>query len=155
MNDWKVEVYYKPEIPDTIGHGILEDIADLGISGVISVRTATVYWIKGTINSDMVERIGRELLADPITQVFTYKSENVNKSHWTVEVQFKPGVTDAVGESTVKGIKDLGISGVDVVHTGQKYWLTGTLDLDILQTIAQRLLMNDVIQTYSYSQPEA
>ena len=155
MNDWKVEVYYKPEIPDTIGHGILEDIADLGISGVISVRTATIYWIKGTIDSDMVERIGRELLADPITQVFTYKSENVNKSHWTVEVQFKPGVTDAVGESTVKGIKDLGISGVDVVHTGQKYWLTGTLDLDILQTIAQRLLMNDVIQTYSYSQPEA
>ncbi|MDE0314591.1 MAG: phosphoribosylformylglycinamidine synthase subunit PurS [Candidatus Poribacteria bacterium] len=155
MNNWKVEIFYKPEVPDTIGQGILEDIADLGISGVDSVKTATVYWIEGSLNSHTIERIGTELLADPITQLFTSNADNEKIKDWTVEVQFKPGVTDAVGDSTVKGIRDLGIEGVETVRTGQKFWLSGTLSAEIIESIAQRLLMNDVIQTFSYQEPQA
>ncbi len=154
MKNWKVEVFYKPEIPDTIGQGILEDIADLGISGVESLRTATIYWIEGTLDVKTINQIGTELLTDPITQIFTFDTENENVKDWTIEVQFKPGVTDAVGDSTVKGIKDIGITGVNVVRTGQKFWLSGTLNAEIIQTIAQRLLMNDVIQTFSYREPQ-
>ena len=153
MKNWKVEVSYKPEVPDTIGQGILEDITDLGISGVDSVRTATVYWIQGTLDAQTIDRIGAELLADPITQVYTFRPESDPAKRWTLEVQFKPGVTDAVGDSTVKGIKDLGITGVTGVRTGHKYWLTGNLNTEQLETIAQRLLMNDVIQTFSYQNP--
>ena len=68
-------------------------------------------------------------------------------------MQFKPGVTDAVGDSTVKGITDLGIAGVTAVRTGHKYWFTGTLNAETLETIAQRLLMNEVIQTFFYQEP--
>ena len=155
MQNWKVEVYYKPEVPDTIGQGILEDITDLGISSVDSARTATVYWIEGTLDAKAIDRIGTELLADPITQVYTFKPHSNAAIDWTLEVQFKPGVTDAVGDSTVKGIKDLGITGVTGVRTGHKYWLTGTLDAESLETIARRLLMNDVIQTFSYQEPQS
>ncbi len=153
MKNWKVEVYYKPEVPDTVGQGILEDIADLGISGIDSVRTATVYWIEGALDAQTIDRIGAELLADPITQAYTFAVQNDPATGWTLEVQFKPGVTDAVGDSTVKGIKDLGITGVTTVQTGHKYWLTGALNAEILESIAQRLLMNDVIQTFSYQAP--
>ena len=153
MKNSKVEVYYKPEVPDTVGDGILEDIADLGIRGVDSVRTATVYWIEGTLNTQTVDRISSELLADPITQTYTSANRENNSKDWTLEVQFKPGVTDAVGDSTVKGIQDLGITGVTTVRTGHKYSLTGDLSPDVLETIAQRLLMNDVIQTFSYQEP--
>ncbi|MDE0425239.1 phosphoribosylformylglycinamidine synthase subunit PurS [Candidatus Poribacteria bacterium] len=153
MNNWKVEVSYKPEVPDTIGQGILEDITDLGISGVDSVRTATVYWIEGTLDAQAIDQIGAELLADPITQVYTFRPESDSVKRWTLEVQFKPGVTDAVGDSAVKGIKDLGITGVTSVRTGHKYWFTGNLSTERLETIAQRLLMNDVIQTFSYQKP--
>ena len=152
MKNWKVEVSYKPEVPDTVGQGILEDIADLGISGVDAVRTATVYWIEGTLDDQAIDRIGAELLADPITQVYTFRPETDAVKCWTLEVQFKPGVTDAVGDSTVKGIKDLGIAGVTDVRTGHKYWFTGNLNAERLETIARRLLMNDVIQTFSYLQ---
>ncbi len=152
MKNWKVEVSYKPEVPDTVGQGILEDITDLGISGVDSVRTATVYWIEGTLDDQAIDRIGAELLADPITQVYTFRPESDSVKRWTLEVQFKPGVTDAVGDSTVKGIKDLGIAGITGVRTGHKYWFTGNLNAERLETIARRLLMNDVIQTFSYSQ---
>lgn len=153
MKNWKVEVFYKPDVPDTIGHGIVEDISDLGISGVASVRTAAVYWIEGDLDLRTVDRIGSELLADPITQNYTVDNVNDDGSDWTVEVQFKPGVTDAVGDSTVKGIKDIGISGVNVVRTGKKFWLRGDINSEMIQTIAQRLLMNDVIQTFSYQEP--
>lgn len=153
MKNWKVEVSYKPEVPDTVGQGILEDIADLGISGINSVRTATVYWIEGSLDAQAIDRIGTELLADPITQTYAFTTQNDNAKDWTLEVQFKPGVTDAVGDSTVKGIADLGVTGVTTVRTGHKYWLTGTLNPEVLETIAQRLLMNDVIQTFSYQEP--
>jgi len=154
MKNWKVEVFYKSDVPDTIGLGIVEDIFDLGIQCVESVRTAAVYWIEGDLDSQTVDRIGSELLADPITQNYTFDSVYDNSSDWTVEVQFKPGVTDAVGDSTAKGIKDIGISGVDAVRTGQKFWLHGDLNSDMIQTIAQRLLMNDVIQSYTYQEPQ-
>ncbi|RKU19697.1 hypothetical protein C6503_07230 [Candidatus Poribacteria bacterium] len=153
MDNWKVEVSYKPEVPDTVGQGILEDIADLGISDVNSVRTAMVYWIEGSLDTQNVDRIGSELLADPITQIYTFAAQDEAAKGWTLEVQFKPGVTDAVGDSTVKGINDLGITGVTAVRTGHKYWLTGTLNAEIIEVIAQRLLMNDVIQTFSYQKP--
>ena len=153
MKNWKVEVYYKPEVPDTVGQGILEDIADLGISDVDSVRTATIYWIEGSLDTQSIDRIGSELLADPITQTYTFATQNDATKGWTLEVQFKPGVTDAVGDSTVKGINDLGITGVTTVRTGHKYWLTGALNADVIETIAQRLLMNDVIQTFTYQEP--
>ena len=155
MNNWKVEVYYKPEVPDTVGQGILEDIADLGINGIDSVRTATVYWIEGSLDAQTIDRIGTELLADPITQTYTCGSENDTETDWTLEVQFKPGVTDAVGDSTVKGIEDLGITGVTAVYTGHKYWFTGILNAEVLETVAQRLLMNEVIQTFSYQEPRS
>lgn len=155
MNLWKVEVFYKPEVPDTIGNGILEDISDLGIIGIHAVRTATVYWIEGNLDSQSIHHIATELLADPITQDYSYKSDEISNRDWTIEVQFKPGVTDSVGDSTVKGINDIGITGVSTVRTGNKYWLSGELDAEVIETISKQLLMNDVIQTYSFQEPNS
>lgn len=154
MNNWKVEVFYKPEVPDTVGQGILEDIIDLGIDVVESVRTATIYWIDGLLTEEAIHRIGKELLADPITQNYAFDTIQTSKTHWMIEVQFKPGVTDAVGDSSVKGIQDLGITHVNNVRTGQKYWITGKLNSDLIENISQRLLMNDVIQFFTYQQPQ-
>lgn len=155
MNLWKVEVFYKPEVPDTIGNGILEDISDLGIIGVKAVRTAAVYWIEGNLDFQSICCIATELLADPITQDYTYNSDEIPNRDWTVEVQFKPGVTDAVGDSTVKGINDIGFTDVTSVRTGNKYWLSGELDAEVIETISKQLLMNDVIQTYSFQKPNS
>ena len=96
-----------------------------------------------------------ELLADPVIQDYTYQrfgdcsaSSTSETGVWTVEVRFKPGVTDAVGESVVKGIHDLGINGVCAARTGQKYWIFGNLDLNTIETISRSLLANEVIQAF-------
>ena len=148
-------------MPDAVGQGISDDIMDLGITGVSSVRTAQLYWIEGEFQTQEVERVCSELLADPVTQDYVYSiSENsVGAIHsqtntWVVEVRFKPGVTDAVGDSVIKGIRDLGISGVQAAQTGKKYWLHGHLISSALEIIAQRLLANEVIQTFEIEQEE-
>lgn len=151
---WKIEVSYKPETPDAIGQGILQDVTDLGLAGVEFVHTIQIYWIEGEINSHAIERICAELLADPVTQNYVYScSDNHtprqnDDSVWTIEVRLKPGVTDAVGDSVLKGLRDMGIPDVQAAQTGQKYRIRGCLDQAKLEMIAQQLLANEVIQMF-------
>ena len=150
---WKIEVGYKPTATDAMGEGIKKDIEDLGISGVDSVKMMQLYMIDGDLSESDVESICENLLTDRITQVYAHKGSLVGQDDagaWVAEVTYKHGVTDAVGDSAVKGIKDLGISGVDTAKTGQKYVVKGSLSEGDIEAICRRLLANDVIQNYSY-----
>jgi len=67
---------------------------------------------------------------------------------WEVEVWYKPGVTDAVGDSVKKGIGDLGITGTASVKTGQVYIIDGKLDKKQIDKICSGLLANGIVQFY-------
>ena len=151
---WKIEVTYKPNIDDNVGRILRQDIMDLGIPNVDEVRTAQIYYLEGDIDSDIVYQVASKLLADPITQNFECNDDvatvnlNASKKNLAIEVQFKLGVTDAVGQSVEKGISDLGILGVKSVQTGRKYWVKGDVNHAQVKTIATRLLSNEVIETF-------
>ena len=66
-----------------------------------------------------------------------------------MEVWFRPGVTDAVGETALKGSRDLGVAGIESVDTGRGYILAGSLIRSQVDTICRRLLANDVIERYA------
>ena len=151
---WKIEVTYKPDIDDNVGRILRQDIMDLGIPNVDEVRTAQIYYLEGDIDSDIVYQVASKLLADPITQNFECNDDvatvnlNASKKNLAIEVQFKLGVTDAVGQSVEKGISDLGILGVKSVQTGRKYWVKGDVNHAQAKTIARHLLSNEVIETF-------
>ncbi len=151
---WKIEVTYKPNIDDNVGRILRQDIMDLGIPNVDEVRTAQIYYLEGDIDSDIVYQVASKLLADPITQNFECNDDvatvnlNASKKNLAIEVQFKLGVTDAVGQSVEKGISDLGILGVKSVQTGRKYWVKGDVNHAQAKTIARHLLSNEVIETF-------
>ena len=147
---WKIEVAYKPTATDAMGEGIKKDIEDLRISGVDSVKTVHLYIIDGDLSEPDVQSICENLLTDRITQVYSYKGSSDDAGAWVVEVTYKHGVTDTVGDSAVKGIKDLGVSGVKSARTGQKYVIKGSLSEGDIEVICKRLLANDVIQSYIY-----
>ena len=154
---WKIEVGYKPTATDAAGVGIKRDIEDLGISGVDCVRTLQMYMIDGDISESAVKTICESLLADRITQLYEYKCSLLRQDDvgaWVVEVTYKPGVTDAVGDSAVKGIGDLGICGISSVKTGQKFVIEGSLSTGDIEVICKRLLANEVIQNYTYERAE-
>ena len=66
-----------------------------------------------------------------------------------VDVYFHPGVTDTLAESVLAGASMLGITGIEHVETGRRYFLDAHLSEDQVRTIAESLLYNPVIQQYT------
>ncbi len=145
---WKIEIKDKPGIFDAIGEGIKKDILDLGIKTVREVRFAQVYNIEGEISEEGIKKICDELLVDKITQDYFIKESNAPKEpgEFTIEVAYNPKVMDPVEESTLKGIRDLGITTVTQVKTAKKYLIRGNVTAAQLKIISEKLLCNKLIQ---------
>jgi len=142
---WKIEIKDKPGIFDAIGQGVKKDILDLGIKTVKEVFFIQVYWLEGKISQDDVHSICNQLLCDRISQEYVI-NPSADQSCLVVEVAHNPGVMDPVEDSTLKGIKDLGIDGVASVRTAKKYLLNGDITPVQLKTISEKLLYNKLIQ---------
>jgi len=148
---YRVEVQEKPGVFDAVGQGVKKDISDLGAYAVSGVRFVQVYLIEGGISEKDVRRISEDLLIDPVTQSYRIVnspvSENKKRSkELVIEIAYNPGVMDPVEESTLKGIADLGLSGVTAVKTAKKYLIHGRISEAQLHTIAGKLLYNKLIQ---------
>ena len=118
---WKIEILDKPGVFDAVGEGIKKDILDLGIRAVQEVRFVQVYIIEGEISESGILKICQEILVDKITQAYSIQSKTYNlKKYHTIEVAYNPGVMDPVEESALKGIRDLGVAGVNSVKTAKK-----------------------------------
>ena len=149
----KIEIGYKANASDSMGEGIKKDIEDLGISGVDYVKTMQLYMIEGELSEADIENICQNLLTDAVTQYYEYKKSDHHKSDigaWMVEVSYKHGVTDAVGDSTLKGIRDLGINKDVAVKTGKRVIIKGDLSESKIELICRRLLANEVIQNFTF-----
>lgn len=148
-----VEVGYKEDVFDATGEGIKKDISDLGVGKVKYVSTHQLYHIKGSLKEKELEFIAQHILCDPIVQYYnimfgSQKKTNSHKVNFAVEVWFKKGVTDNVGESVKKAIEDLGLKGVAEVHTGRKFIIDGRLKRPDVVNITTKLLANQVVEDY-------
>jgi phosphoribosylformylglycinamidine synthase II len=149
---WRVEIKLKDGLFDAAGEGVQKSIQDLGINTVSKVDVIHVYNLEGTLTEANIQKIGLELLTDPVTQHYSYTSNlkdikipQGNDFH-VVEIAYNPGVMDPVEESTLKGIKDLGIKGVQALHTAKTYILHGRLREEELELVTSKVLSNKLIQ---------
>ncbi|MCM8811441.1 MAG: phosphoribosylformylglycinamidine synthase subunit PurL [Candidatus Omnitrophica bacterium] len=158
---WRFVVRQKEEFPEPSGRGLKGDIQDLGITAVEEVRAASVYYCAGSLSPGDLQRIARSLLVDPITQeaeiqelslekegaaVSSEEIFRVEDGTVTVEVGYRPGVRDPVEESFKRGALELGIRGLQRVHTAVEYALKGRLDAGTVDRICEKLLVNPTIQ---------
>jgi phosphoribosylformylglycinamidine synthase II len=147
---WKIEVKEKPGVFDAVGEGLKKDIFDLGIKTVREVRFIQVYILEGDICQEDAARVCKELLIDGIYQDYSLRAltvaESIVSEHLVVEVAYNPGVMDPVEESALKGIRDLGVEGINAVRTAKKYLLSGRISPAQLKTISEKLLYNKLIQ---------
>jgi phosphoribosylformylglycinamidine synthase len=149
MNNHRIEVWYRKGVFDPGSQGLCSDILDLGIKGITAVEIGSIFLIKGNILPAGLKKVAQELLVDPVTQEFYSGKRDLPKRAVSVEVWFKEGVTDTVGETTRKGIADLGITGEFAVSTARRYLLYGkNISQKKVADITGRLLSNEVIQTY-------
>jgi len=150
---WRIEIINRGDIFDAVGDGIRGDISDLGVDGVSSVRYIRLYSLSGNLAEAEAVRAAQDLLSDPVTQEFRCSRDGklgLGKGQWGIEVWFKPGVTDNVGETTLKAMLDLGIQGVNTAITGRGYVIDGSLDDNAVERVCRRLLANDIIEDFTY-----
>ena len=144
---WRIEAKQKDGILDPIGKSIAKDITDLGFD-VSQVRVVSVFLLEGNITRAEVKRIGDELLIDPIVEQYSFdlKLPLQLATHHVVEIAYNPGVMDPVEASTLKGIRDLGITGITAVRTAKQFHIHGKISVQQLESITSRVLMNKLIQ---------
>ena len=133
---------------DLLSQGILKSIFDMGIKSVCRVKSFSIFYLFGDLVNDEIEKICQQLLVDPITQIYSVNQplEKADDEVWSVEITYNPGVMDPVEESTLKGIRDLGIENVKKVKTAMIYHIWGLLSEDEKTTIVEKILANKVIQ---------
>jgi phosphoribosylformylglycinamidine synthase II len=144
----KVEIGIQPLNTDVNSEGIKKSIYDLGIKSIFQVKNYQIFYLFGELSYQEIELICVNLLADQITQTYAVNQplEQGQDDAWSVEITYNPGVMDPVEESTLKGIRDLGISTVSRVKTSMKYHIYGSLTETEQSTIHEKLLANKLIQ---------
>lgn len=145
----RIELATKPEFYDADGHATLADVLDLGIDSVEKVYSFQVTYLLGDIGKEDKIRIAQNLLADAVTQDMAIDN-NISfpesPDAWSVEITFNRGVTDLVAQTTLKGISDLGIDGVQDAKTARRYEFIGNLSESEKKRITEKLLMNKVVE---------
>ncbi len=155
----RIEIFTKEHFPDSIGNEIASEIVHIGITSVDEIRMVQVYLVEGDLSSGDVGRICSELLIDGLTQDYVcinglpgVQAGKIklgakwqgNNAH-AIEVTRKRGVMDPVESTVVKGIKDLGLSARSV-KTAKRFLIAGQLTTDQLETIANKVLANKIIE---------
>jgi phosphoribosylformylglycinamidine (FGAM) synthase PurS component len=166
------EIGYKAGVADPVGQGLKRDITHLGLARVKNVSSAQLYKVSGQISAEERNRIAKDLLCDPIIQecgenIIPHPAPSPSEGRggpkiplpsrerlgegWSIDIWYKQGVTDAVGDSVRKGIQDLAISGVQDVRTGMRYHLEGVAKRDVAEKIALALLVNPLVHESTIS----
>jgi phosphoribosylformylglycinamidine synthase subunit PurSL len=151
--EYRIEVNWQADVPDGRMTDLLAQIAQLGLGQVRGAQVSDLYFVRGELAHSDLERLAQELLADPVVESYHLRPvdalpKGAEIGH-VVEVGFHPGVTDPVAENLLQRAHLLGIGTVEATSTGKRYVFEGTLTEDDLHQIAEQVLCNDVIQTYT------
>ncbi len=116
----------------------------------LTLRTAQLYQITGTLSSSQVDQLTRQLLVDPVIQeARIFRAASAADTAHVVDVFFHSGVTDTLAESVITGAQLIGITEIAHVETGQRSLLDSRLRTKEARLIAESLLYNPVIQQYT------
>src|SRR4051812_43590565 len=124
-----IEIGHKPQAVEPLGRGLLAQTAHLSLGRIRAIRASQLYRLVGEITPEQKDRIAQSLLCDPVVQDYKeggWPAEREDKKFSAktpaiIDVWYKQGVTDVVGESVAKGIQDLAIEGIEEVRTGTRY----------------------------------
>ncbi|HVJ69676.1 MAG TPA: phosphoribosylformylglycinamidine synthase subunit PurL [Caulifigura sp.] len=145
---WEVEIQPRDGEIDREGQRVLADSRSLGISSLESVRTARSFLIEGDLSEPQVKLLQPLLVDGVVESAFVRKlpaGKDASRTSTLLNVLFKPGVTDNVGQTARQAITDLGLP-VSSVATCRKYYITGSLAAEHFARLSSKVLANDAIE---------
>ncbi|MBU4298731.1 phosphoribosylformylglycinamidine synthase, partial [Patescibacteria group bacterium] len=155
MKIQRIEVGFKNGIKDALGEKIKKQIVeDLNLP-VLKVKTVDVYTIEADLAKKELNFLGENLFIDPIIQEFSLPPHLIRCGglakdfDWSIEVGFKPGVTDNVGRTAKEAIEELLKRKIEgEIFTSKKYLFYGNLKREDLEKVAKKILANELIQRW-------
>ena len=153
---WEVEIRPAPQEVDREGARVLAESRALAADSIREVRSARSFLIQTTTDRAAIERVAAGLLADTVVETYSLhelsartrgasKTEPDGDSRPLLNVLFKPGVTDNVGQTAAAALRDLGLR-VERVATCRKYYVNGDAAETDLARLSTKVLSNDAIE---------
>ncbi len=129
-----------------------------GVSGVACRAIASLYRLEGSADQKQVEQVSQQLLCDAVVEKFYVNDFPMNKQIFFADVWYKPGVTDAPGDSVLKAIRDLKVDSVEKAFSGTRYVFSVSSQLKgsaekRLADFAAKNLLNPLIQECKIIKP--
>ncbi len=123
-------------------------LALAGLKNVKCKEVAAVYRLEGDLTISDAEKVARELLCDSIVEKFAVNNLPADKKTCFADVWYKPGVTDAVGDSVLKAIGGMKAGNIRKAFCGTRYEFTVDNEksqLDV-QNFVNKELLNPLVQ---------
>jgi len=151
---WRVEVFRRSGIDDPEGDHLLAALPEISVAGVARARLGRGFLLPPTLARADVDRVCRELLADPVLDEARViapgeKPRSPSGSTRRVLVARKPGVMDPVALTVGRALRRMGLAREDEgppVATFRAWELEAELSRDALTRIGREILANEVIE---------
>ncbi|MDA1194809.1 MAG: phosphoribosylformylglycinamidine synthase subunit PurL [Planctomycetota bacterium] len=145
---FRIEIGLRPAQMDPAGREAHENLAEAGLTGIERVRVVRTVFLRGGLTPADVERAARDVLADPVQEVFAVRADlelPAGAEPVIVTVLRKAGVTNPEAESARVALASIGLSVRDV-QTARTFLVWGSAAPDEVLAAARRALGNDVIE---------
>jgi phosphoribosylformylglycinamidine synthase PurS subunit len=153
MSTYKYIIHTKHNDPRALHY--MKEAQALGFRDLQRITIHDLFFIEGQLSQEELGQLALKLLTDPVTQSATWTEipaapSPLEPDSVILEVALRPGVTDPVAEQIVRAAHELGFNGVQRAATGQRFVIqSSSKDSKLLEKIAQRLLVNAVIQHWA------
>ncbi|OGR75625.1 MAG: hypothetical protein A2X32_03135 [Elusimicrobia bacterium GWC2_64_44] len=142
IETWTKEKYAKNE-----EDGFVARMAHAGLK-LERARVSRLYRVEGSFSRPDFDRLGKELLADSITEKYSLRpGANGFKGAWRVEVWLKDSVTDVVGESVKGAIADVLGKEPAVVRFGHAYYAACESEAKLKHAVV-KTLVNEIVNKF-------
>ncbi len=145
---FRIEIGLKRGVKDPRGLGVAHKARHFLHLPVRSCATRDVYLVEADLPPRLQRRV-RDEFADPVICRAAVGRLAAPAFDWLIEVGYKPGVTDNVGQTArtvLAGLLDRPEAEVGGVFYGTQYFLRGALSREQAEHIARDLLANPLIQ---------
>ena len=146
-----IEIKPKKTDFDPLAHGVTRELVESGVPPAKAVVTTNrLYRLEGELTLAQVHKAAELLLVDPVIEVWQVvdlarKLKKGKGRGFVIDVWPRPGVTDPVGETVKKGLRDLGFFKITSSSSGIRYIFPRILEPQVLETLAKRNLANELV----------
>ena len=157
MSEFIVEIHSKNRDLDPLAKHVKGELLEAGVpKDKAEVETRRLFKIQANVSVESISSAAQTLLVDPVVETAELveldspknskkKTAKAKTKGVIVDIWPKKGVTDPVGETVQKGLRDLGFPDGVLASSAQRYVFPKIKEPTAVKTLVKRYLANELI----------